>query len=63
MVCLVKERVLELCRWDTFGKLLDEIPDNEAKFRSRYVKAPSFLSMHLGVDASCIPVRTHPSAF
>jgi prolycopene isomerase len=48
-------------RWDTFGRLLPEIPPNEEKFRSRYVKAPSFLSLHLGVRADCIPVRLRHS--
>lgn len=44
-------------RWNTFGKLLPHVPDNEAKFRELYVKAPSFISLHLGVSADCIPVR------
>lgn len=47
-------------RWDTFGRLLPEVPANEAKFRELYVKAPSFISLHLGVDAACIPVRAAP---
>ena len=47
-------------RWNTFGKLLPHIPRNEAKFRELYVKAPSFISLHLGVSADCVPVRAPP---
>jgi prolycopene isomerase len=43
-------------RWDTFGRLLPEIPENEAKFRQRYEKAPSFISLHLGVRGDIFKV-------
>jgi hypothetical protein len=43
-------------RWDTFGRLLTFIPDNEAKFRERYTKSPSFITLHLGVKAAVLPV-------
>lgn len=40
-------------RWDTFGEkgLVDEenTPDSERRFRERYVKSPSFCSIHMGV--------------
>eukprot|EP00892_Ulva_mutabilis_P008902 jgi/Ulvmu1/6384/UM003_0012.1 len=45
-------------RWNTFGGLLPHVPRNEAKFRELYVKAPSFISLHLGVSADCIPAGT-----
>jgi phytoene dehydrogenase-like protein len=44
-------------RWDTFGRLLPFVPANEAKFRKRYVKSPSFITLHLGVKADVLPVR------
>lgn len=44
-------------RWDTFGRLLPFVPENEAKFRKRYVKSPSFLTLHLGIKADVISVR------
>lgn len=47
-------------RWDTFGKLVkvDELPEEEKNFQKIYVKAPSFLSMHMGVEASVLPPDT-----
>ncbi|PKA52290.1 Prolycopene isomerase 2, chloroplastic [Apostasia shenzhenica] len=47
-------------RWDTFGKLLkvDEIPQEEKNFQKIYVKAPSFLSIHVGVKAMVLPPDT-----
>ncbi len=42
-------------RWDTFGHLVDEVPPAEAKWRKRYTKSPSFLSLHLGVQAEALP--------
>lgn len=47
-------------RWDTFNQLLDQakIPPSEQRWQSRYVKAPSFLSLHLGVYADVIPTAT-----
>ena len=44
-------------RWDTFGGLLPHVPENEAKFRKRYVKSPSFITLHLGIKADVLPVR------
>ena len=44
-------------RWDTFGRLVPFVPENEAKFRKRYVKSPSFLTVHLGIKADVLPVR------
>uniref|UniRef100_A0A452XVA2 prolycopene isomerase n=9 Tax=Triticinae TaxID=1648030 RepID=A0A452XVA2_AEGTS len=47
-------------RWDTFGKLVkaEELPEEEKNFQKNYVKAPSFLSIHLGVKASVLPAGT-----
>jgi prolycopene isomerase len=47
-------------RWDTFGKLLppEFTPRKEKKWRERYQKSPSFLSLHLGVDANVLPQGT-----
>lgn len=47
-------------RWDTFGKLLkvDDLPEEEKNFQRIYVKAPSFLSIHLGIKASVLPPDT-----
>lgn len=47
-------------RWDTFGKLLrkQDLPREEANFQKVYVKAPSFLSIHLGVKAEVLPPGT-----
>ncbi|CAH9068326.1 unnamed protein product [Cuscuta epithymum] len=47
-------------RWDTFGKLLkaDYLPKEEERFQKTYVKAPSFLSIHLGVKAEALPANT-----
>ncbi|CAN6381533.1 unnamed protein product [Urochloa humidicola] len=47
-------------RWDTFGKLLkdQELPEEEKNFQKNYVKAPSFLSIHMGVKASVLPAGT-----
>ncbi|VFQ74143.1 unnamed protein product [Cuscuta campestris] len=47
-------------RWDTFGKLLKEenLPKEEENFQKRYVKAPSFLSIHVGVKADVLPANT-----
>jgi len=47
-------------RWDTFNQLLDQaqIPPSEQRWQSRYVKAPSFISLHLGVHADVIPAAT-----
>lgn len=47
-------------RWDTFGKLLPDksVPRAEHQWRQRYQKSPSFLSLHLGVDAGLLPPGT-----
>jgi prolycopene isomerase len=47
-------------RWDTFNQLLDRdrLPDSEQRWQSRYVPAPSFVSLHLGVRADVIPPDT-----
>jgi prolycopene isomerase len=47
-------------RWDTFEKLLppEEMPAQEKKWQKRYQKSPSFLSLHLGVEASVLPPGT-----
>ncbi|KAL6005099.1 hypothetical protein ACLOJK_005660 [Asimina triloba] len=47
-------------RWDTFGKLLKEenLPKEEEDFQKKYVKAPSFLSIHMGVREHVLPSDT-----
>ena len=47
-------------RWDTFGRLLPEegVPAPERAFRERYVKAPSFFSIHMLVQADALPPGT-----
>ncbi|XP_059668617.1 prolycopene isomerase, chloroplastic isoform X2 [Cornus florida] len=47
-------------RWDTFGKLLkrEDVPKEEENFQKVYVKAPSFLSIHMGVKAEILPSDT-----
>lgn len=47
-------------RWDTFGRLLkkQDLPREEENFQKVYVKAPSFLSIHLGVKAEVLPPGT-----
>ncbi|NET31777.1 MAG: carotene isomerase [Cyanothece sp. SIO1E1] len=47
-------------RWDTFDKLLSQtpLPAKEQRWRQRYQKSPSFLSLHLGVKADILPVGT-----
>lgn len=44
-------------RWDTFEKMIgeDRLPEPEIRFRRRYEKAPSFLSLHLGIKAEVLP--------
>lgn len=55
-----KRIVSNATRWDTFGKLIppELIPRAEHKWRERYQKSPSFLSLHLGVEASVFPMET-----
>ncbi|WP_017305423.1 carotenoid isomerase [Spirulina subsalsa] len=47
-------------RWDTFEKLLPSelMPPSEKRWKERYQKSPSFLSLHLGVEASVLPQGT-----
>ena len=47
-------------RWDTFGSLLPDtpLPPREQRWQQRYQASPSFLSLHLGVDAAAIPPDT-----
>lgn len=47
-------------RWDTFNTLLQDspLPAREQRWQQRYGKAPSFLSVHLGVQAGAIPPDT-----
>lgn len=44
-------------RWDTFDQLLGDrpLPPREQRWRQRYQKSPSFLSLHLGVKAAALP--------
>lgn len=47
-------------RWDTFERMMgkDCMPESEVKFRGRYKKSPSFLSIHMGVQADVLPPTT-----
>lgn len=55
-----KRIVSNATRWDTFEKLLpsDQMPTAEKKWQQRYRKSPSFLSLHLGVQAEALPSGT-----
>ena len=55
-----KRVVSNATRWDTFEKLLpaEAMPAAEKKWRQRYQKSPSFLSLHLGVKADVLPDGT-----
>lgn len=55
-----KSIISNATRWDTFGKLLKgkDLPKEEENFQKVYVKAPSFLSIHLGVKAEVLPPDT-----
>jgi prolycopene isomerase len=48
-------------RWDTFGDLIDSAhsPKAENTWRKRYKPSPSFLSLHLGIDAAVVPPGFH----
>ncbi|MGD1904775.1 MAG: carotenoid isomerase [Leptolyngbyaceae cyanobacterium] len=51
-----KRVVSNATRWDTFGALLESpLPKAEQRWQQRYHRSPSFLSLHLGVDAAVIP--------
>ena len=58
---LAQRVVSNATRWDTFGGLIDEsaTPAGERTWRRRYKPSPSFLSLHLGVDAALIPAGSH----
>jgi prolycopene isomerase len=47
-------------RWDTFDRLLPTtaLPRREQRWRRQYEPSPSFLSLHLGVQAEVIPLET-----
>lgn len=49
----------ELTKCDV-GKLLkgENLPKQEENFQKAYVKAPSFLSIHMGVKAEVLPPDT-----
>jgi prolycopene isomerase len=55
-----KRIVSNATRWDTFEKLLppETMPSAEQKWQQKYQKSPSFLSLHLGVDAKVLPPGT-----
>ncbi|MEA5582551.1 carotenoid isomerase [Nodularia harveyana UHCC-0300] len=55
-----KRIVSNATRWDTFEKLLpvDQMPSNEKKWQQTYQKSPSFLSLHIGVEAGVLPDST-----
>ncbi|MBW4683019.1 MAG: carotene isomerase [Microcoleus vaginatus WJT46-NPBG5] len=55
-----KRIISNATRWDTFEKLLpaEQMPVAEKKWQERYKKSPSFLSLHLGVEASVLPADT-----
>ncbi|HAG80290.1 MAG TPA: carotene isomerase [Cyanobacteria bacterium UBA12227] len=55
-----KRIISNATRWDTFEKLLppEAIPASEKKWQQRYQKSPSFLSLHLGVEADVLPMGT-----
>ncbi|MDJ1181292.1 carotene isomerase [Roseofilum sp. BLCC_M91] len=47
-------------RWNTFESLLpsETLPPAEQSWQERYQKSPSFVSLHLGVEASVLPQGT-----
>ncbi len=55
-----KRIVSNATRWDTFEQLLatEPLPPQESRWQDRYQKSPSFLSLHLGVQAEVIPDGT-----
>ena len=55
-----KRIVSNATRWDTFEKLLpsEKMPTREKRWQQRYQKSPSFLSLHLGVQAEVLPEGT-----
>lgn len=53
-----KKIISNATRWDTFGDLLPFVPAAEQQWRDRYQPSPSFISLHLGVEAALIPPDT-----
>ncbi|KAH9330676.1 hypothetical protein KI387_002784, partial [Taxus chinensis] len=55
-----KKIISNATRWDTFGRLLrvEEFLKEEQNFQSLYVKAPSFLFIHVGIKESVLPLGT-----
>ncbi|KAL4439820.1 hypothetical protein ABPG75_002821 [Micractinium tetrahymenae] len=51
-----KTVVSNATRWDTFEGMIgeDKLPESERLFRQRYKKAPSFLSIHMGIKADAL---------
>ncbi|BAQ64395.1 carotenoid isomerase [Geminocystis sp. NIES-3709] len=51
-----KRIVSNATRWDTFDKLIDKSkkPKKEVKWQKNYRQSPSFLSLHLGVEAKVL---------
>lgn len=51
-----KTVVSNATRWDTFEGMIgeDKLPESEKLFRQRYKKAPSFLSIHMGIKADAL---------
>ncbi len=41
-------------RWDTFDKLIEKKPRKEVKWQQNYRQSPSFLNLHLGVEAKVL---------
>jgi len=52
-----KALISNATRWDTFERMVGEenMSKSETLFRTRYKRAPSFFSLHMGVDASVFP--------
>jgi prolycopene isomerase len=55
-----KRIVSNATRWDTFEKLIspEQMPAAEKRWQKRYKKSPSFLSLHLGVEAQVLSSET-----
>jgi prolycopene isomerase len=53
-----KKVVSNATRWDTFERLLGDLPPRERRWQNNYQKSPSFVSLHLGVKACAIPAQT-----
>lgn len=45
-------------RWDTFDKLVGKKPKKELKWQDNYRQSPSFLNLHLGVEAQVLNDNT-----